>query len=98
MVFEILAAIILSFAAFTLFLKNKALKNFFFLMTILMVIVSLAVSLYGKEIIETSSSTTIKYYQIPGGDALLFGFGLVLIVMLVIVMLQITFRIFGETI
>lgn len=98
MTFEIFAAIILSFAIFAISLKNKALKSFFFLLTILSIIIGLTVAIYGKEVTENTSQGYQTYYVIPGGDAIIYGFGIVLLVMFTLVLLQITFNIFGERI
>lgn len=96
----IFAAMMVCFVLLTLFMKNEYYKNFFLLMFLLSIVIGMGVIRGSKtisECLELANSTCVKYeeyYQIPGSDALIYGFGLVLVVFLTITLVTIIVRAF----
>jgi hypothetical protein len=93
LVFAILTAI---FTLYSLFLKNEVYKKFFFLLSMLFVIITFT-SFYGKEVNTcinfNSSANTCTEWQTSlsfgGTEPLIYGFGLLFLVFLALMALEI---------
>ena len=88
-------AVSLISAYFAINLKNESYKTFFLLFTFLNILLSFASAFYSKEITACTSyqnSTCLNYektYSMPGSDAVVYGYGLLLITFLVLTLLGI---------
>jgi len=93
LVFAILTAI---FTLYSLFLKNDAYKKFFFLLSMLFVIITFT-SFYGKEVktcsnFNATANTCLEWQtsiSFAGRDPLIYGFGVLFLVFLALMALEI---------
>ena len=93
LVFAILTAI---FTLYSLFLKNEAYKKFFFLLSMLFVIITFT-SFYGKEVqvcsnFNSMTNTCMEWQTsitFSGTEPLIYGFGLLFLVFLALMALEI---------
>jgi hypothetical protein len=93
LVFAILTTI---FTLYSLFLKNEIYKKFFFLLSMLFVIITF-VSFYGKEVktcvdFNSSANTCLEWQtsvSFGGTEPLIYGFGLLFLVFLALMALEI---------
>jgi hypothetical protein len=82
-------------AYFAINLKNESYKTFFLLFTFLNILLSFASVFYSKEITACTryeNSTCLNYektYFVPGSDAVVYGYGLLLITFLILTLLGI---------
>ncbi len=89
-VFTIIGAL---FGYFAISLSNQKYKSFFFLLSLLMVVLTFA-SFYGKveeTCVVEGASYCLKWERktiIPGNDALIYGFGLLLVAFIIIHFLE----------
>lgn len=91
-----LALITLSFLFLALNLKNKWFRDFFFLFFLLMVVVDLVIFAYGREVricTEVSGSYSCEIrYEFPGRDTLIYAFGMILLLFLMIITINYVFK------
>lgn len=71
------------FVALTIYLKNEVFRNFFLLMTLLNVVVSIYAASYSREIEictpEDSSSVCTKTVELVGVNEIMYGYSMVIL-------------------
>jgi tellurite resistance protein TehA-like permease len=94
----ICAIVALIFALFALFMKNENFKPFFFLLSMLMIVISFAASSAYYTIYECTNADCSAYKSYIQFDAtpFIWGFGLLIILFLSLYVLEIVVRAFEK--